>query len=154
MDSPPYHGRKLHVRVLKRPNFKGELRYGSAAAAGLDLPASIDQPITIPPGQMRVIPTGVSIEIPTGYEAQVRCRSGLAKYHMIGMLNGVGTIDADFRGEICALLINYGFDPFDVLPGDRICQLVFNEILRAEIEEATSLGFSERNESGFGSTGF
>ncbi len=128
-------------------------RYATELAAGADLQALLAHPVTIPPGDRRSIPTGVSIELPAGYEAQIRPRSGLAIRHGVTMVNAPGTIDADYRGELHVLLLNTGRAPFTVHDGDRIGQMVIAPIIRATFVESDSLGDTERGSGGFGSTG-
>lgn len=127
--------------------------YRTRAAAGLDLEAAIAEPITLAPRQRRLIPTGLILEIPEGYEGQVRPRSGLALRHGISMVNTPGTIDADYRGEVGVLLINLGEEPFVIEPRARIAQLVICRVARARIEEAAELTSTERGSGGYGSTG-
>lgn len=129
--------------------------YQSEAAAGLDLLAAVaaDAPLTIAPGQYAAVPTGIAIELPTGTEAQVRPRSGLARSHGVTVLNAPGTVDADYRGEIQVLLINHGGAPFAVTRGMRIAQLVVAAVTRARLVEVAELGGTQRGVGGFGSTG-
>jgi dUTP pyrophosphatase len=129
--------------------------YESAAAAGLDLIAAVpaDQPLLIAPGGRALVPTGLALELPQGYEGQVRPRSGLAVRHGIGLLNAPGTIDADYRGEIKVLLVNLGAKPFTVERGMRIAQLVVAPVARVVLSEAAALSESARGGGGFGSTG-
>jgi dUTP pyrophosphatase len=128
-------------------------RYMSARAAGLDLCAAIDQPITLPPGGAAAIGTGLAMAIPDGYEGQVRPRSGLAMKSQVTVTNAPGTIDADYRGECRVLLINHGREPFTVSSGDRIAQLVIAPVVQAELVEVDALDETERGAGGFGSTG-
>jgi dUTP pyrophosphatase len=128
-------------------------RYASEDAAGLDLLAAIDEPVELAPGMRKLIPTGISIALPRGYEAQVRPRSGLALKHGIGLLNSPGTIDADYRGEIAVILINHGEAAFAIARGDRIAQLVVAPVTRLSWAEREKLPDSARGTSGFGSTG-
>lgn len=127
--------------------------YQSAGAAGVDLCAAIPEALRLEPGERRLIPTGISLEIPEGYEAQVRARSGLALRHGIGMVNAPGTIDSDYRGMVGVILVNWGQEPFVVEPLSRIAQLVFAAVARAEFTLATDLSESTRGSGGFGSTG-
>jgi dUTP pyrophosphatase len=146
---------KVDVRQL--PHGQGLMlpAYQSAHAAGLDLLAAVpeDSPITISPGQRALVPTGISVALPDGYEAQIRPRSGLASKHGITVLNAPGTIDADYRGEINVLLINHGDAPFAIRRGERIAQMVIASVLRAELVPTISLSSTERGGGGFGSTG-
>jgi len=141
--------RLAHGRDLPLP------AYESAAAAGLDLIAAVpaDQPLLIPSGGRALVPTGLAMELPEGYEGQVRPRSGLAVKHGIGLLNAPGTIDADYRGEIKVLLVNLGTEPFAVERGMRIAQLVVAPVARAALSEVEALSESARGADGFGSTG-
>src|SRR5579884_1989651 len=128
-------------------------RYMSDGAAGLDLASAAAEPLVIAPGGRAAVPTGLAFEIPPGYEGQVRGRSGLARKHGIGLPNAPGTIDADYRGEVLVLLINWGSDPFVVNPGDRIAQLVIAPVAVAELEEVADLSATARGSGGFGHTG-
>jgi dUTP pyrophosphatase len=127
--------------------------YASEDAAGLDLLAAVIEPIELAPGARMLIPTGVSIALPKGYEAQIRPRSGLALNYGIGLLNSPGTIDADYRGEIGVILINHGDAPFAIARGDRIAQLVVAPVTRLSWAESEKLPQSARGKGGFGSTG-
>jgi dUTP pyrophosphatase len=128
--------------------------YASEHAAGLDLMAAIAEPLTIAPGQRAMVPTGIAIALPIGFEAQVRPRSGLAARHGVTILNSPGTIDADYRGEIKAILINLGDAAFVVEPKSRIAQLIVAPVMQIRWETAESLPETARGEGGFGSTGF
>jgi dUTP pyrophosphatase len=129
--------------------------YQSAHAAGLDLVAAVpeDAPLVIAPGKHALVPTGLTIALPSGYEAQVRPRSGLAAKHGVTVLNSPGTIDADYRGEIGVLLINHGDAPFPIRRGERVAQMVIAAVVRAELVPATALSTTDRGSGGFGSTG-
>ena len=129
--------------------------YESDGAAGMDLRAAVDEnaPIVIEPGRHDLIPTGLAIALPAGYEAQVRPRSGLAARHGVTVLNAPGTIDADYRGEIKVILINHGSAPFTVERGERIAQMVIAQVTRAELVEASDLDSTSRGSGGFGSSG-
>jgi dUTP pyrophosphatase len=126
-------------------------RYQTPGAAGLDLLA--DEAVTLAPGERRLVPTGIALEIPAGHEGQVRPRSGLALRHGVGMLNAPGTIDADYRGEVGVLLVNWGREAVPIARGDRIAQLVVARVERAELKLVDKLGRSDRGGGGFGSTG-
>ena len=119
----------------------------------MDLLAAIEQPVVLNPGMHALIPTGISVSIPAGYEGQVRPRSGLAHRHGIGVLNSPGTIDSDYRGEIQVILINLGSEPFTINHGDRIAQLVFSPYAKASFKVSEELDVTKRNEGGFGHTG-
>lgn len=127
--------------------------YATIASAGMDVRASIDAPVTLGPLQRAIVPTGLFLEIPVGYEVQVRPRSGLAAKKGITVLNAPGTIDADYRGEVCVILVNLSSEPFVVEPGERIAQLVLARHEQIEWEEVTVLEETVRGEGGFGSTG-
>ena len=127
--------------------------YQSVYAAGCDLCADIEEPVTLDAGAYMLIPSGISIEIPPGYEAQVRPRSGLAARYGIGVLNGPGTIDADYRGMIKVVLFNFSKEPFTIARGDRIAQLVFSKVVRVVFTVTDALSDTERGEGGFGHTG-
>lgn len=127
--------------------------YMSAGAAGMDLCAALEQPLQIRPLERALVPCGFSMELPEGYEAQVRPRSGLAIRNGITCLNSPGTIDHDYRGEVKVILINLGQEPFEIKSGDRIAQLVIQRVERAQIELVEELNASARGAGGFGSTG-
>ena len=127
--------------------------YATAHSAGMDLRAAITEAITLAPGERRLIPTGIAIALPPGFEAQVRPRSGLALKHGIGMVNAPGTIDADYRGEVGVLLINHGQQDFLISRGDRIAQLVIATYTRSTWVQKDSLDITERGTGGFGHTG-
>jgi dUTP pyrophosphatase len=127
--------------------------YRTVASSGMDLRARLDAPVTLKSLERALIPTGIQIAIPDGYEAQVRPRSGLAAEHGVTVLNTPGTIDADYRGEVKVILVNLGAEPYRVQPGDRIAQLVFHKVVRASWQEVRQLPESERGGGGFGSTG-
>lgn len=127
--------------------------YKTAGAAGADLRAAIDAPLTLAPGARAAVPTGLRMEIPDGYEAQVRPRSGLALEKGITCLNTPGTIDSDYRGEVKVILVNLGGERAEIAPGERIAQLVLSRVDRARFVPADSLGGTERGAGGFGSTG-
>lgn len=126
-------------------------RYESAAAAGLDLRA--DEDFSLAPGERRLVPTGLAVEIPAGHEGQVRPRSGLAARHGVTLVNAPGTIDADYRGEVMVILVNHGQAPFAARRGERIAQLVIAPVTRVETELVEELSDTHRGEGGFGSTG-
>jgi len=128
-------------------------RYMTPGAVGMDLLADVGEPVELAPGGRALIPTGIAIELPTGFEAQVRPRSGLALRHGVTLLNTPGTIDTDYRGEIQVLVINLGDQPFSVRRGDRIAQMIVAPVVRAELREADALAESRRGPGGFGHTG-
>lgn len=127
--------------------------YMTSHAAGMDLSADLDEDIVLMPGERKLIPTGLAIALPDGFEAQVRPRSGLALRHGIALVNSPGTIDPDYRGEIGVILINHGSEPFVVRHGERIAQMVFAPFVRAELVEVDELDETARGEGGFGHTG-
>jgi len=139
------------VRVINRSNNRLP-EYQTPQSAGLDVRAHLDVPVVIAPMERVMIPTGLYVELPEGYEMQVRPRSGLAAKHGITVLNTPGTIDADYRGEIKIILVNLSTEPFTVEPGERIAQLVVARYTRIEWSQCDSLSRSERGEGGFGST--
>lgn len=127
--------------------------YSTISSAGMDLRASLKEPMTIMPGQRALVPTGLRVAIPDGYEIQLRPRSGLAIKEGITLLNTPGTIDADYRGELCVILINLSEKPFTVNNSDRICQMVLAEVPQIVWEPVDELAETERGEGGFGHTG-
>jgi dUTP pyrophosphatase len=147
----------IQVEIRQLPHGEGLAlpAYQSAHAAGLDLLAAVpeDTPIILAPGKHALVPTGLTIALPAGFEAQVRPRSGLAAKHGVTVLNAPGTVDADYRGEIGVLLINHGDAPFSIRRGERIAQMVIAPVLRAELVPVASLSATGRGSGGFGSTG-
>jgi dUTP pyrophosphatase len=127
--------------------------YASEGSSGLDLRASVRESVVLKPGEIKLIPTGIALSIPKGYEAQIRPRSGLAFHHGIGMVNSPGTIDSDYRGEIAIILINWGTKPFTILRGDRIAQIVISEVQRADFIVVDDLDKTDRGRGGFGHSG-
>ena len=127
--------------------------YATKQSAGLDLPAAIDNDVVIKAGETKIIPTGIAIALPAGCEAQIRPRSGLAAKHSITVLNSPGTIDADYRGEVKAILINHSTEDFTITRGMRIAQMVIAKYEHVKFDEVQSLEETERGEGGFGSTG-
>jgi dUTP pyrophosphatase len=147
MSIPLLVRRLPHAEGLPLPS------YATAGAAGMDLVAAIRHPISVQPGERALIPTGLTIALPPGYELQIRPRSGLALRHGITLPNSPGTIDEDYRGEIGVILLNSGTEPFLVERGTRIAQAVLAPVSRAVWSEVQSLGVTTRNAGGFGSTG-
>jgi dUTP pyrophosphatase len=145
----------VQIAVTRTPEGEGLPLpcYATPDAAGMDLHAAVESDVTLQPGERALISTGLRIALPPGYEAQVRPRSGLALRHGISMVNTPGTLDSDFRGTVCALLINHGQEPFTVHRGDRIAQMVVAPVVCATWVEVTELPPSERGEGGFGHTG-
>jgi dUTP pyrophosphatase len=127
--------------------------YMTAEAAGMDLASAADGPVMLQPGDRAAIPTGLALEIPPGFEGQVRPRSGLARKHGITLTNAPGTIDSDYRGEVTVLLINLGNAPHTIAAGDRIAQLIIAPVTRAEVLEVAELSDTDRGAGGFGHTG-
>lgn len=127
--------------------------YATPGAAGMDLPAALDEPLTLEPGAVARVPCGFALALPVGFEAQVRPRSGLAAKHGVTVLNAPGTIDSDYRGEVQVLLINHGREPFLVERGMRIAQLVVAPVSRVQWEDVDTLPLTERDAGGFGHTG-
>jgi dUTP pyrophosphatase len=128
-------------------------KYSTNESAGLDLRADLQSPIVLEPGQRSLISTGLKIALPTGYEAQVRPRSGLAYKHGITVLNSPGTIDADYRGDVGVILINHGSESFTIENGERIAQLIIAKFVQIDWDEVLDLSSTSRGEGGFGSTG-
>jgi dUTP pyrophosphatase len=145
----------LHVAIRQLPHAEGLAlpAYATADAAGLDLLAAVDAPVTLAPGERRLVPTGIAIAVPPGFEAQVRPRSGLALKHGITVLNAPGTVDADYRGEVGVILINHGQQPFAINRGERIAQLVVAAFSRVDWLAVDELPETARGAGGFGSTG-
>ncbi len=141
------------IRVEYLGKSSSEPEYASLHAAGADLKAALSAPLTLSPGATALVPTGIHIAIPIGYEGQVRPRSGLALKHGLTVLNTPGTIDSDYRGEVKVILINLGSEPITIQPGDRIAQIVFSPVVQAEFVPVRDLSPSERGTGGFGSTG-
>ena len=127
--------------------------YQSAAASGVDLRAAVRTPVVLEPGRITLVPTGMAVAIPMGYEGQVRARSGLALRHGIGVANGPGTIDADYRGEVAVILVNFGREAFEIRRGERIAQLVITPVVQARFVSVSQLPPTARGAGGFGSTG-
>jgi dUTP pyrophosphatase len=156
---PPSH---LHEEPLVIPirRVRGEAdddlplpRYMSSHAAGMDIHAAVDEDLTLAPQEIALVPTGIAVAIPPGFEGQVRARSGLACTHGLAVINAPGTIDSDYRGEIKVGLINLGKQPFTIRRGDRIAQLIITRVYRIEWDLRRGLDDTSRNEGGFGHTG-
>ncbi|MCJ7640341.1 MAG: dUTP diphosphatase [Desulfobacterales bacterium] len=144
---------KIHIKRLRKDPLVALPQYMTEGSSGMDLFACLQTELTLQPGERRLIPTGVSVAIPDGFEGQVRPRSGLAIRNGIGLINAPGTIDADYRGEVAALLINFGNEPFTVRNGDRIAQMIISRVFRATWEEVEDLPPTQRQGGGFGHTG-
>jgi len=148
-------GYHLRVKIRRLNSSSGNPLpcYMTEHSAGMDLYAELTGDVVISPGDRERIPTGVAIELPDGYEAQIRPRSGLALRQGITLVNSPGTIDPDYRGEIAIILINHGNGPFRVSNGDRIAQMIFTRFVRVDLQEVDDLGETARGENGFGHTG-
>lgn len=146
---------KVKVPICRLPHGEGLPlpKYMSPGAAGLDLYAALTEEITLPPGGRALVPTGIAVAVPPGWEAQIRPRSGLAWQHGLTVLNSPGTVDSDYRGEIKVILVNLGTAPYTIRRGDRIAQLVLNAVGQVEWEEVEELPASLRGAGGFGHTG-
>lgn len=142
----------MKVKLVNRSAWPAPA-YATIQSAGMDLKANIEEPVTIAPLQRVMVPTGLSIALPEGTEAQIRPRSGLAAKHGVTVLNSPGTIDADYRGEIKVILVNLSDTPFIVNPGERIAQMVIARYEHVEWDEVETLDGTDRGEGGFGSTG-
>ena len=138
------------VKVHPKATLPG---YATEGAAGMDLTNVLEEPLTLKPGERAKVPTGLVIVLPEGYEGQVRPRSGLAAKHGITLTNCVGTVDSDYRGEMCCLIINLGNEPYTIQPGERIAQLVIAPVTHVEIELSEKIPETKRGSGGFGSTG-
>jgi len=146
---------RVRVQILRQPE-AADLplpAYATPGSAGVDLCAAVRDDVQLLPGERRLIPTGLRIALPDGYEAQVRPRSGLALRHGIGMVNSPGTVDADYRGELQVLLVNLGQEPFTIRRGDRIAQMVVAPVTQVAWQEVDALPESARGDGGFGHTG-
>ena len=144
----------ITIRIKRVDGYEGELpRPASPGSAGLDLAAHLNEPLSIEPGDRLLIPTGIAVAIPAGFEGQVRPRSGLAVRHGVTVLNSPGTIDSDYRGQVQVILINLGKDTFVVKPGDRVAQLIVAPVTAVSWEEADDLPETGRGHGGFGHSG-
>lgn len=145
----------VNIQIKTLPHFEGlQLpMFETAQAAGSDLRAAVNDPVTIAPGHRALIPTGFCMALPAGYEAQVRPRSGLALKHGLTVLNSPGTIDADYRGEVGVLIINHGQEPYTISRGDRFAQMVLGTVTQANFTVVTELDETVRGAGGYGSTG-
>jgi dUTP pyrophosphatase len=146
-------GMKIYIKRLRREPPVPLPQYMTEGSSGMDLFASLEKEVILEPGERRLIPTGISVAIPERYEGQIRPRSGLAVQRGIGIVNGPGTIDSDYRGEIGVLLINFGDEAFTIRNGDRIAQMVISQVFRPFLEEVDDLPPTLRQEGGFGHTG-
>jgi dUTP pyrophosphatase len=144
---------KIELKVLKLNDDVVVPSYATNGAAGMDLRAFIDKPVLLKPLERKLIPTGLKIELPTGYEAQIRPRSGMSIKHGITLVNCVGTIDEDYRGEVCIPIINLSNEDFTIQNGDRIAQMIIAPVTQAIIKEVSIISDTLRGTGGFGSTG-
>lgn len=144
---------KIYVKRLKKNHPVSLPQYMTEGSSGMDLFACLEKEVTLEAGERRLIPTGISVAIPEGYEGQIRPRSGLAIQKGIGIVNGPGTIDADYRGEVGVVLINFAKEPFTIRDGDRIAQMVISQVFRVILEEVEDLPVTPRQGGGFGHTG-
>ncbi len=148
---------QLNIRLKRlHPEKDADLMlpcYMTQGASGMDICAALEAPVTLAPGGIALIPTGFALQIPNGFEAQMRPRSGLAVKHGIGLINSPGTIDADYRGEVKVALINMGSATYTIRRGDRIAQMVFQRVLRANLHVVEDLNDTQRHDGGFGHTG-
>jgi dUTP pyrophosphatase len=144
---------KIRIRRLREDRSNPLPQYMTKGSSGMDLFAFLKEDVTMQPGERKLIPTGISVAIPEGFEGQIRPRSGLAIQQGIGVVNGPGTIDSDYRGEICVALINFDRAPFTIRHGDRIAQMIISRVFRATFEEVDELPPTARQEGGFGHTG-
>ena len=142
---------KLKIEKLKNNKFLPE--YKTEGASGMDLCAAIEEPITLKPFERILVPTGIKIELEHGFEAQVRARSGLSIKHGITLINAIGTVDEDYRGEICVPIVNLSTESYTIMPDERIAQMVIARYEKAEIEVVECVSKTCRGEGGFGSTG-
>ena len=142
----------LKVKIVNKSQWP-DPAYATVASAGMDLRADIAEPVVLKPLERRLVPTGIFIELPAGYEAQVRPRSGLATKHGVTVINSPGTVDADYRGELKVSLVNVSSEPFEIVPGERIAQMVVAAHETVEWEKVEALSETERGAGGWGSTG-
>lgn len=143
----------MNIRITKLKESAQLPEYQTEHSAGMDLHAANDEPVVLKPGDRAAIPTGIAVAVPSGYEAQIRARSGLAAKHGIALTNGIGTIDADYRGEVGVLIVNLGQEDFVVEPGMRIAQMVIAKYEKIGWDQVDSLDETSRGGGGFGSTG-
>lgn len=143
----------LKVKRLKEDDDIPIPEYESEGSSGMDIRACVNEPLVLEPGEIKLVPTGIAISVPCGYECQIRPRSGLALKNGIGLVNSPGTIDSDYRGEIGIILINWGKEPFTVSKGDRIAQMVITRVIKAELMNVDTLDPTDRGEGGFGHSG-
>jgi dUTP pyrophosphatase len=142
----------MNVKIVNKSKHEVP-SYSTSLSAGMDIRANIDEPVVLKPGERRLIPTGLFIALPQGYEAQMRPRSGLALKNGISLVNTPGTIDADYRGEVGIIVINFSAEPFTIHDGDRICQMVINRFETIQWDACDTLDETVRGDGGFGHTG-
>ena len=143
----------IRIKRLKGSNGLSLPDYETEGASGMDLRAAVTEPVLMEPGEIKLIPTGMAVSIPRGYEGQIRPRSGLALKHGVGLINSPGTIDSDYRGEIAVIMINWGDKTFTIRRGDRIAQMIISKIHRADLVEVDNLDSTKRGDGGFGHSG-
>lgn len=143
---------RIKVKIINESGFPLPA-YETFSSAGMDVRAAVKEPVVIQPMQRMLVPTGLRVQLPHGYEMQLRPRSGLALKHGISLVNTPGTVDADYRGEIGIILINFGSEPFTINPGERICQMVISSYTRVEWEAVSRIDETERGDGAFGHTG-
>jgi len=146
---------KIPIKI-KRLNQDNDLplpAYESEGSSGMDIRADVKAPVLLNPGEIKLIPTGLSLSVPIGFEVQVRPRSGLALKHGIGLVNSPGTIDSDYRGEVGIIMTNWGPEPFTIKRGDRIAQMIISKVFQADLIDADDLDDTSRGQGGFGHTG-
>lgn len=144
----------LTIKIKKLDNNFSLPEYATKGSAGMDLTAGINDQITLKPMERKLIPTGFIIELPEGFEAQIRPRSGMSIKHGITLVNCVGTIDEDYRGEVCVPLINLSGENYTISPGDRIAQMIISPVIKVELSEVNLVNSTSRDIGGFGSTGY
>lgn len=144
---------QVNLKIKKLSHAVSEPFYATEGSAGMDLCAAIEKPIFLKPMERYAVPTGLVFEVPIGFEAQVRARSGLSINHGLCLANGIGTIDSDYRGEVKVLMVNLGSKTFTINPGDRVAQVVICPVMKANLEIVIEVGQTDRSAGGFGSTG-
>lgn len=144
---------QVNLKIKKLSHAVSEPFYATEGSAGMDLCAAIETSVFLKPMERYAVPTGLIFEVPIGYEAQVRARSGLSIKHGLCLANGIGTIDSDYRGEVKVLMINLGTKTFTINPGDRVAQVVICPVMKANLEIVAEVGETDRSAGGFGSTG-
>ena len=143
----------IRIKRVKGSNGLSLPDYETEGASGMDLRAAVTEPVLMEPGEIKLIPTGMAVSIPRGYEGQIRPRSGLALKHGVGLINSPGTIDSDYRGEIAVIMINWGDKTFTIRRGDRIAQMIICKTHRADLVEVDDLDPTRRGDGGFGHSG-